>query len=257
MMKRPYTLLLALTLILSSFTPKTEDKVSVAVAANMQFTMQQLKAEFEKETAIQVDVTVGSSGKLCAQIIESAPFDVFVSADMSYAEELNKKGFAANAPEVYAWGSLVLWTMDNKITPTADLKVLYTPGVKKIAIANPKTAPYGVAAEEALKYYKIYDLVKDKLVYGENIGQTQQFIASQAAEIGFIAKSLVLSDEMKGKGKWVDIDKKTYAPIAQGAVVLKHGRETNNTPSQKFYQFLYSPKAKAIFKKYGYIVNEK
>ena len=160
-------------------------------------------------------------------------------------------------PEVYANGYLVLWTAKNDVKPTSDLGILLSPVVKKIAIANPKTAPYGVAAEDALKYYKIYDKVKDKLVYGENIGQAQQFISSQAADIGFIAKSLVLSDEMKGKGKWVDIESKAYAPIEQGAVILKHGRETNNSSAQKFYDFLYSPQAKSIFKKYGYIVNKK
>jgi len=256
-MKRLPIVLFALAVILCGFTQKTEDKVAVAVAANMQFTMAQLKAEFEKETGIRVNITVGSSGKLCAQIMESAPFDVFISADMSYAEELYKKGFAINPPEVYAYGSLVLWTTKTDIKPTGDLRALLSHEVKKIAIANPKNAPYGVASEEALKYYKMYEEVKDKLVYGENIGQTQQFISSQAADIGFIAKSLVLSDEMKGKGVWVDVDKKAYAPIAQGAVVLKHGPETNNSPAQKFYHFLYSKEAKSIFKKYGYIVNEK
>jgi len=256
-MKRLYPLLILAVAVLSGFTLKAQNKVSVAVAANMQFTMAQLKTEFEKETGITLQVTVGASGSLCAQVMEDAPFDVFVSADMNYADELYKKGFATNAPEVYAYGSLVLWTMSPGIRPLADLKFLSEPAIKKIAVANPKTAPYGVAAEEALKYYKVYDQVKDKLVYGENIGQTQQFIASQAADIGFIAKSLVLADEMKGKGNWIDVDSKAYQPIAQGAVILKHGQQTNNTSAQKFYRFLYSKEARSIFKKYGYIVKEK
>ncbi len=255
-MKRVALLFVAFVL-LCGFAPKTEDQVSVAVAANMQFTIEQLKAEFEKETAIRVNITIGSSGKLCAQIMESAPFDVFVSADMSYPDELYKKGFAVAEPEAYAKGSLVLWTARNDIKPSQDLTTLLQLGIKKIAIANPKTAPYGVAAEDALKYYNVYDKVKDKLVYGENIAQTQQFIASQAADVGFIAKSLILSDEMKGKGRWVDVDKKAYTPIAQGAVILKHGQEKNRMPAEKFYRFLYSDAAKAIFKKYGYIVSKK
>ena len=127
--------------------------------------------------------------------------------------------------------------------------------VKKIAVANPKTAPYGVAAEQILKHYNIYDQVKDKLVFGESITQTNQFILSQSADIGFTAKSVVLSSEMKDKGKWVDLDLKAYSPIEQAAVILKHGTETNKASSEKFYNYLYSKTAEDIFKKFGYLIN--
>ena len=133
--------------------------------------------------------------------------------------------------------------------------MLLSADVKKIAIANPKTAPYGVAAEEALKYYGLFDQVQGKLVYGESISQANQYITTLAADIGFTAKSVVLSDELKGKGTWVDIDRKVYSPISQAAVITKHGAETNKAASEKFYAFLYSKSAREILKKFGYLVN--
>ena len=111
-----------------------------------------------------------------------------------------------------------------------------------------------MASVEAMNYYKVYDKVKDKLVYGESISQTNQYITSGSADIGFTAKSIVLSDEMKGKGSWVDINRKAYKSISQGAVILKHGNETNIDAAKKFYDYLYSEKAKTILKKYGYVI---
>lgn len=252
MKKQIFLLLFAATLC--SWATNAQNKVTIAVAANMQFVMEQLRADFEKESGIKVELITSSSGKLTSQIMEGAPYDIFVSADMHYPEELFKDGFATEAPKPYATGQLVLWTAKSDLILASDLKILLSATIKKIAIANPKTAPYGVAAEEVLKYYKIYDKIKDKLVYGENIGQTEQFIETQAAEIGFIAKSLVLTDQLKGKGNWVDIDPKAYSPITQGAVILKHGKETNSVATRKFYEYLYSSKAKPVFKKNGYII---
>lgn len=228
-------------------------KLTVAAAANVQFVMGQLKKEFESATGIQVNVILNSSGNLTAQIKEGAPYDVFVSADMSYPLELYQKGFAAAPPRVYAYGALVLWTTRQDIHPASDLRILDSGIIKKIAIPNPRLAPYGVAAQEAMQYRDVFERVKNKLVYGESISQTNQYILSRSADIGFTAKSIVLANEMNGKGSWIDIDMKSYHPIEQGAVVLEHGRKTNKVASQKFYDYLYSTKAKAIFKKYGYI----
>jgi len=250
---RKMILLLCTSLIAVSLA--AQNKITVAVAANMQYPMNKLKEKFEAQTGIKVEVILSSSGKLTQQIQQGAPYDVFISADTSYPQTLYKNQFSTASPRVYAKGLLVLWTTSNDIKPTKDLKVLLSAGVKKIAIANPKTAPYGAAAEDILKHYNIYDQVKDKLVFGESISQTNQFIASQSADIGFTAKSVVLSDEMKGKGKWNDLDTKAYAPIAQAAVILKHGAETNKDASEKFYNYLYSKAAKEIFKQFGYIVD--
>ena len=231
-----------------------ENKVTVAVAANMQYAANKLKEKFEQETGIKIEIILGSSGKLTQQIMEGAPYDIFISADTKYPSELYKNKFTLDTPRVYAKGLLVLWTNKEGIDPSKDLTVLLSGSVKKIAVANPQTAPYGVAAEEILKHYNLYEKVKSKLVFGESISQTNQFIISQSADIGFTAKSVVLSDEMKGKGKWIDIDSKSYSPIAQAAVILKHGVETNKTLSEKFYNYLYSKTAKDIFRQFGYIV---
>ena len=231
-----------------------ENKVTVAVAANMQYAANKLKEKFEQETGIKIEIILGSSGKLTQQIMEGAPYDIFISADTKYPSELYKNKFTSDTPRVYAKGLLVLWTNKEGIDPSKDFTVLLSGSVKKIAVANPQTAPYGVAAEEILKHYNLYEKVKSKLVFGESISQTNQFIISQSADIGFTAKSVVLSDEMKGKGKWIDIDSKSYSPIAQAAVILKHGVETNKTLSEKFYNYLYSKTAKDIFRQFGYIV---
>lgn len=251
-MQKLFLILAALVIFVSTHA---QDKVTVAVAANMQYPMNALKAKFEQETGIKIEVILSSSGKLTQQIQEGAPYDVFISADTSYPQTLYRNNYAATAPKVYAKGVLVLWTTTPGIEPLKDLKLLLTQNIKKIAVANPKTAPYGVAAEQILKHYNLYEQVKDKLVFGESITQTNQFILSQSADIGFTAKSVVLSDEMKDKGKWVDLDLKAYSPIEQAAVILKHGAETNKAASEKFYNYLYSKTAKDIFKKFGYLVN--
>jgi molybdate transport system substrate-binding protein len=242
-------------LLLSIVTSFAQNKLTVAAAANVQFVMAELVKDFDSTTGIKTDIILNSSGKLTAQIKEGAPYDVFVSADMKYPEELYKSGFAIDSPKVYANGLLVLWTTLADIKPTADLKMLTSNAVKKIAIANPQTATYGQASVESMNYYKVYDQVKDKLVYGECISQTNQYIITKSADIGFTAKSIVLADEMKGKGTRVDIDTRSYKPIRQGAVILKHGNETNQESAKKFYNYLYSGKAKSILKKYGYVIN--
>jgi len=238
--------------LLLSLTSVAQKKLTVAAAANVQFVLNELVKDFDNSTGIKTNIILSSSGKLTAQIKEGAPYDVFVSADMKYPQELYKSGYAIDPPKVYANGLLVLWTIQPGIKPVADLSVLTSDAIKKIAIANPQTAPYGEASVKAMNYYKLYNKVKDKLVFGESISQTNRYIISGSADIGFTAKSIVLADEMKGKGTWIDIDRKAYKPIQQGAVILKHGNETNSEAAKKFYDYLYSNRAKNILKKYGY-----
>ena len=256
-MPRLYGFILLFCFLFASTLATAQPKVSVAVASNMQGVIAYLNAAFEEESHVKVEINVASSGKLYAQIIQGAPYDVFVSADMKYPQELFKKGFAPNAPVTYAIGQLVLWTPNTQMKIGADLQILMSPGIRKIAMGNPKSAPYGKAAEEALKYFKMYDKVKPKLVFGESIGQTEQFISVGGADLGFIAKSLLMSEKINGKGSWVDIVSKAYTPIRQGVAVLKHGEANNKEASKLYYQFLFSPKARAIFAKYGYIVEGK
>lgn len=246
------TALSAVFLLTYCSTPN--EKVVVATAANVQFVMNELQKSFEKESATRIEIVVGSSGKLTAQIREGAPFDLFVSADTRYPQEVFANGGADAPPKVYARGALVLWSRDSSAIP--QLTDLTNPKVKKIALANPETAPYGQAAVEVLQKSGIYDQVRSKLVYGESIAQTTQYIETGAADIGFTALSVALSPEMRGKGRWTKLDSTAYAPIDQAALILRHSEASpKGKKSQEFYDFLYSEKAKAIFRKYGYSVD--
>ena len=233
--------------------PAVADTLAVAVAANMQYVCADMEAEFKKDTGHEILASFSSSGKFATQIMNGAPFDVFLSADMEYPEHLYAKGFASTAPKVYAYGSLVLWSMKN--LDLSQWQTLLTDDrVKKIALANPKTAPYGREAMRVLTYYKLVDKVQSKLVFAESISQTNQYIHSGVVELGFTAKSIVTSPEMKGQGKWIDLPPASYQAIAQGAVILKRGKETNNALAQQFFDFLYSPKVRIILERNGYIL---
>ncbi len=227
-----------------------QDKITVSVAANMQYAFSELKTEYEKSNHVQIDVVLGASGNLTQQIISGAPFDIFVSADTSYPQKIYTAGLTAEQPKIYAQGILVLWSLKNNIILNPDLRFLLSDSIKSIAVANPKTAPYGMAAQSILMKYNLFDKVSAKIVTGESITQTSQFVATQNADIGFTAKAIVLSDEMKGKGKWIELNRKDYAPIFQSAALLKN----KSSAAQKFYSFLYSAQAKKIYKKFGYIV---
>jgi molybdate transport system substrate-binding protein len=240
-------------LLLAFVLPASAESLTVAVAANVQYAFDDLRAAFKKETGNDAQPVYNSSGKFTAQIMNGAPFDVFLSADMAYPEKLHAAGFATDAPRVYAYGALVLWTMRD-----LDLdqwqRVLADPAVGKIAVANPKTAPYGAETMNALVHLKLDAALRPKLVFGESIAQTNQYIYSMAADAGFTAKSVVLSPQMRGKGKWIDLPKDAYRPIAQGAVILKHGRQTHPALARQFHAFLFSETARAIFQRYGYLL---
>lgn len=250
---KPILFVVMASFLLSGCRNKPSQKLTIATAANVQFAMEELTELFTQETGIETEIVLGSSGKLLAQIKEGAPFDLFVSANMKYPEDLYKNGFAENEPKVYAWGKLVMWTMYEDIKPSISL--LLSDSVKHIAIANAKTAPYGIAAEQLFSNLKIYDLLKDKLVYGESISQTNQFIISGAAEIGLTAMSVVMSPEVQGKGRWASLDDSLYMPIAQGAVVIKK-KDHDTTKAEQFYAFLFSEKAQQVLAAYGYITHE-
>ncbi len=225
--------------------------LTVAAAANVQFTLDELKEEFTKETGISVEAIIGSSGKLTTQIENGAPFDVFMSADMDYPNRLHADGVTLGEPSVYAYGSLVLWTFED-IDLSKGVAGLSDASIRKIAIASPKAAPYGLQSVNAMKYHHLYPDIESKLVYGESISQVNQFITTQAAGIGFTAKSIVLAPQMKNQGKWVDVDPHSYEPIAQGVVILKYAQKDHLAEAQKFYDFLFTAPAEEILKKFGY-----
>lgn len=227
------------------------EKILVAAAANVQFAIAELEVLFEQETGIAVDFVVSSSGKLTAQILQGAPYDLLVSADLKYPATLEQEGMAGSPVRAYALGMLVLWT-NKEIDLIPDPHFLKDPSIHKIAMANPKTAPYGEQAVNLLRYYGIYEAVESKLVFGESIAQTNQYILSGACELGFTAKSVVLSPDMEGQGKWVDTDAKAYSPIVQGLVITRYGREHHPAASERFFNFMLSPAAREVLTRYGY-----
>lgn len=244
--------LLFLSVFIISCSSKKQNYISIATAANMQYVMQEITKEFNTKTGINCEIMVSSSGKLTAQIKEGAPYDIFVSADMKFPNELYNSGFTTTKPVVYGYGELVMWTLYDTIKPS--FEILQNKNIKHIAVSNPKTAPYGRAAYEVFQKKGILSHLKDKFVFGESVAQTNQFIATKAAEIGFTAKSVVVSPQTKGKGNWTEIDEENYSPISQGIVVLKNGTGNKNH-TQQFYNFLLSEEGKNILSKFGYSTN--
>lgn len=241
------------SLLLALAPAARADLLTVAVAANVQYAFDDLQAAFRKESGHDIKPVYNSSGKIASQALNGAPFDVFLSADMEYPQKLHDAGYTAAAPQVYAYGALVLWTMRD-----LDLAhwqtTLAAATVKKIAVANPKTAPYGRETMNALAQLKLDGVLKPKLVFGESVSQTNQYIHSMVADAGFTAKSVVVSPEMRGQGKWVELPKGSYAPVAQGIVVLRHGQRTKPQLAQRFHDFMLSAPARAILARYGYLL---
>ena len=250
MKKTFFALVLALLLPLNAFA----GQVTVAAAANLQFVLEELKTGFEKDSGITLVTVIGSSGKLTSQVENGAPFDVFLSADTQFPDRLEKEGLTYRPPRIYAYGTLVLWTLKENIDLSKGPALIADAAIRKVAVSNPKNAPYGRQSVNAIKYYGLYKEAEKKLVYGESISQTNQFITTRAADIGFTAKSIVLAPGLKEKGTWVEVDPKAYEPIAQGAVVLKYAVKHNLKYSEDFFNFIFSPKAGEIFKKYGYVL---
>lgn len=228
------------------------EKITIAVAANVSYAIEELKAEFMKaQPQISVAVTLGSSGKLAAQIKNGAPYGLFLSANMKYPQALYNDKVAVSEPVVYAQGGLAYLSVQERDF-SKGMALLEDPMVTRIAIANPKTAPYGKAAVEAMKSAGVYERIKAKLVYAESISQTVSYTVT-AAQIGLIAKSSLYSPHMaeyKKDVNWASVDPSLYTPIKQGVVLLKYSK---GKPEYKaFYDFILSAQAKKIFRRYGY-----
>jgi len=227
--------------------------LTVAAASNLKYAMDNIAVEFTKETGISVKPIFGASGKLTQQILSGAPYDLFLSADVEFPQKLSQSGYTLTNPKIYAYGTLVLWSA-NQTPLDGGISTLCTKNTLTIAVANPKTAPYGIEAMNALHYYNKERACSTKIVTAESISQVGSYVTTQAADVGFIAKSIVLSDEMKSVGKWVDIDPKAYKPIDQAMVILKNTLPENQTAAKRFFDFMSSPVAHSILKRNGYIV---
>ena len=201
----------------------------------------------------KIELIFGSSGKGFAQIKAGAPYHIFFSADMKYAEELYKEGYAITKPKPYAIGRIVLWTRkDSGLDPSKFPEVLLDPRVKRIAIANWDHAPYGKASKEALEAYGVFQKVKDKLVIGENIAQTASYIRSGAADLGFIALSLAKAPELEMVGRYWLVPEDKHKRILQGYVITKEGQKF--VSARRFYEFVASKEARKVFTKYGFLL---
>ncbi len=227
--------------------------LSVAVAANVQFAIEDIKVAFFQKYDIPVNLMVGSSGKLTAQIQQGAPYDLFISANMKYPESLYQDSLTVGPPKVYALGALVWWTMKS-FDLQDTMPIVKSTTIKKIAIANPKNAPYGEEAISALEQLGLLSIVRKKLVYGESIAQTNQYIISEVCDIGITAKSIVLSPDWKDKGRWLEIDARLYQPIQQGIVITKVGQKRQPEMAQRFFDFIFSEEGRKILAKYGYVL---
>jgi molybdate transport system substrate-binding protein len=228
-------------------------QVQVAVAANFVPPFKEIAAEFEKATGHSAQISAGSSGKFFAQIKNDAPFEVFFSADDERPKLLEQEGLGVKGSRfTYAVGRLVLWS------PNPDLvkgqETLQADGYKHLAMANPKTAPYGAAAMQAMQSLKVWDRLQPKIVQGENLGQTSGFIESGNAELGFLALSQVMDPKLKGKGSRWDVPTSLHDPIQQDVVLLKKGE--NNPAAKALLEFVRGPQGLQIIERYGYDVKK-
>jgi molybdate transport system substrate-binding protein len=244
---------IAVTLLYGCSRPHTPE-VRVAAAADLKFALPEVVAAFhEARPDIRVEVSFGASGELFAQLSNHGPIDLFLSADMDYPRRLVADGLADKDSEfLYAIGHLVVWVPRTSPLDVEQrgIEALLDPAVKKIAIANPRHAPYGRAAEAALKSLGVYDRVRDRLVLGENIAQTAQFAQSGAADAGVIGLSLALSPTMRDEGKFWRVPGDAFPRLEQGGVILNWARDREAAGA--FRAFLMSPEGKAILRRYGF-----
>jgi molybdate transport system substrate-binding protein len=243
-----------LTAVAISTASGGAQELRIAAASDLQFALNEMIPQFEKQTKTRTNVTYGSSGNFFAQIQNGAPFDVFLSADIAYPRKLEEVGLAEpGSLQQYAIGRIVIWMPPETKIELKNLgwNSLLEAAVQKIAIANPEHAPYGRAAIAALQKAGIYGRVKSKLVYGENISQAAQFVNSGNAQAGIIARSLALSPGMQGGRIW-EIPAEMHPPIEQAAIVLKGARKQQ--AARSFLEFMKSESGRRILEKFGFSV---
>lgn len=233
-------------------------EILVAAAADLNFAIKDIIAEFEQKTGHRVKLSLGSSGNFYSQISNGAPFEIFFSADIDFPRKLEEAHLTVpNTIFPYAVGRLVVWvTKESPIdVEKAGIDALLDPSVKKIAIANPRHAPYGRAAVAAMKHFGLHDKVESKFVLGENIAQTAQFIQSGNADIGIIALSLALAPPMRDKGRYWPIPLNAYPPLEQAGIILSWAKDLDATQRFKAFVTGTAPgEGRAILRRYGFVL---
>ncbi len=224
----------------------------VAAASDLTYSIDELATAFRKEVpGAQVKVSLGSSGNFYAQIKNGAPFDVFLSADAMYPAKLGSENAALPETQfTYAIGRLAVWSLDARFDLKLGMRVFNDPRLTRVAIANPEVAPYGRAARAALQAHGFWDAVKNKIVMGESIAQTAQFIQTGNAQLGVVSYATVLAPRLKGVGSYYLVPDTGTAPIEQGAIITRHGKHHPLAP--RFMRFLKSPAARAILLRHGF-----
>lgn len=242
------SMILSLYLFMLVATMVQAKEIHVAVAANFAKPMERLKQTFTHATGHHIIVSMGSTGQLYAQIINGAPFEIFLAADTTHPQQLIKEQVAEGFT-IYAIGQLVLWSKDPTLVDIEG-QVLRTDKFKQLAIANPKMAPYGLAARQVLEKLTLWETLQPKIVQGNNVGQTYQFIAIGNAELGFIARAQYQATAKTDQGSHWFVPTSLHTPIQQGAVLLKPGE--NNSAAKAFMQFLKTPSTRKIIETFGY-----
>lgn len=245
-----FTTLLLLALALPA---AARESLNIAAAADLKFVMNRIVESFRsKNPDAAINVTYGSSGNFYTQIKQGAPFDLYFSADIAFPRRLAAEGLASSTPELYARGRIVLWTRnDAGLDPQRGLELLLDPTVRTVAIANPEHAPYGARARECLISKGLWEKVQSKLVFGENIAQTAQFIQTGNAAIGIIALSLVKAPSLS-EGQYLLLPESCHQPLDQGYIVTS--RAAANPLAKKFAAFISSPGPRAIMETYGFVL---
>lgn len=248
---KPLKMLFVVLSLLISTTAYAE-KITIAAAADLKFAMDEIVTGFKMiRPGSEIEVVYGSSGKFHTQIQQGAPFDIFFSADIVYPRELAKQGLTASEAKPYAVGRIVLWSssMDaSKMT----LAGLTNAKITRIAIANPKHAPYGKRAEEALRSSGLWEKLQPKLVFGENIAQSVQYVQSGNAQVGIVALSLALNSELAKKGGYYLIPDNLHNPLEQGYVITKLG--AHKPLARQFADYMDSKQVRAVMTKYGFLL---
>ncbi|WP_348658360.1 molybdate ABC transporter substrate-binding protein [Heyndrickxia faecalis] len=227
-----------------------QTEISVAAASDLTKSFQQINKQFEKKTGIKVKLVFAASGELEQQIENGAPYDVFAAANADYVNQLaDKNMLVPGTKTVYAYGKIGIAAKQSSHLSIHSLKDLTRPEVKKIAIANPETAPYGLAAKQALQKAGIWDKVKPKLVYAKNIADTLTYVKSGNTEAGIVSLSLAQGEKLDV----ANISSSLYNPLKQMAAVVKSSKK--QAAAKKFVQYLASKEAQNTMKKYGYAVS--
>ncbi|HMO52099.1 MAG TPA: molybdate ABC transporter substrate-binding protein [Kiritimatiellia bacterium] len=248
-MKKSLLILIALGLL--GAAAHGEGRLTIAAAADLRYALDEIITAYRQHHAgAEVEVIYGSSGKITTQILNGAPFDVFFSADIAYPERLFREKFAVTEPRVYALGRIVLWSKRHEAS-TLTLHDLTRKDIRRIAIAQPAHAPYGLRAREALIAAGIWDEIQPKLVFGENIAHAAQMAQSEAADVGIIALSLALFPDLARHGYHL-IDADLHAPLTQGYVITRYGRE--NPLAHDFSAFMNGDPARTIMESYGFVL---